>query len=161
MATVTLQRLDYLEECRGKLRDLYLSFISRVKVIPIVGFDKQSGLGPKKVYVDAICQTDDLNQEAEKFDPVNCLGQEAVAEKLSTLNDSLRRISAYLSTNVPHYNSVNFTIKDLKQKADLVLFKQSELFAAPADAARKTKNVSEDVKTSIRSIKGLFMSGKA
>lgn len=161
MATVALQRLDYLEECRSKLRDLYLNVITRVKVIPIVGFDKKLGAHTKKVYVDAICQTDDLSEEAEKIDPVDTLGQTAVANKLSALSDSLRRVSAYLSANVPHYNSVNFTIKDLRQKADLVLFNQSELFAAPPGAPRKTKNVSEDVKTSIRSIKGLFMSGKA
>lgn len=159
MATVTLQRLDFLEECRSKLRDLYLNTISRVKVIPIVGFDKPQGSG--KVYVDAICQTDDLSAKTELSDPIDSLGQDAILDKLNVLNDGLKRISAYLSRNVPHYNVVNFTIKDLCQKTDLVYFNQRELFSSPATAKRKTANVANDVKTNIRGIKGMFMSGKA
>lgn len=159
MATATLQRLEFLEECRAKLRDLYLNTISRVRVIPIVGFDKTKGSG--KVYVDAICQTDDLSADSEATDPTDSLGQNAVLDKLNVLNDGLKRISAYLSRNVPHYNVVNFTIKDLRQKTDLVYFNQRELFSSSATANRKTANVAQDVKTNIRSIKGMFMSGKA
>lgn len=158
-ATAAMQRLDFLEDCRNRLRDLYLNTICRVKVIPTVGFDKNSGSG--KVYLDAICQTDDLKADAEKVDPTETLGQTAVADKMSQLNDSLRKITVYLSQNIPHFNVMNFSINDLLQKTDLMYFNQRELFAAPATTPRKTANVAQDVKTNIRSIKGIFMSGKA
>lgn len=159
MAKATFQRLDYLEECRTKLRDLYLNVICRVKNIPMIRFDKSSGEG--KVLVDAICQTEGLDAQAEAADPVDTLGQDVVVDKLGKLNDALRRVSAYLSQNVPHFNVVNFTLKDLRQKSDLVMFNQNEIFAAPPSAARKTANVAQDVKNDIRNIKGMFMSGQA
>lgn len=159
MATATLQRLDFLESCREKLRDLYLNSITRVKTIPIVAFERSSS-SPGKIYVDSICQTDDLSAALEAEHPTDCLGQDMVADKLSLLRDSLSRVSAYLSRNIPYYNVVDFTIKDLRQKSDLVYFNQHELFASPATARKKTANVALDVKNNIRGIKGMFMSGQ-
>lgn len=157
MAATTLQRLDFLETCRARLRDLYLGAVSRVRVIPVIGFTRGDG-EKRRVYVDAMCQTDDANKDADML--TDTLGLGAVAERLAQLCSTLSRVGAYLAQNVPHYNIVNFALRDLRQKADLVLFNQQEPFTAPPEVPRRTANVAMDVTTSVRSIKGMFMSGK-
>lgn len=153
----TVQRLDFLEACRGKLRDLYLNVIGRVSYIPIVAINKKDGSG--KRYADAICQTDDLN--AKEPTPED-LGLEAVREKLSKLSAVLSQCDSYLTAQMPHYKVVDFQIKDFRQKTDMVLFNQREIFEEPKgpQSREKSKNLAVEVKNNIRRIKGMFMSGQ-
>lgn len=153
----TSQRLDFLEACRGKLRDLYLNVIGRVSYIPIVAINKNDGSG--KRYADAICQTDDLN--AKEPTP-EALGLEAVREKLSKLSAVLSQCDSYLTAQMPHYKVVDFLIKDFRQKTDMVLFNQQEIFeeAKKPHSKEKSKNLAVEAKNNIRRIKGMFMSGQ-
>lgn len=157
MELATSQRLDFLEACRGKLRDLYLNVIGRVNYIPIVAINKNDGSG--KRYADAVCQTEDLN--AKEPQP-EALGLEAVQAKLTKLSDVLRQCDSYESTKLPHYKVMDFLLKDFRQKTDMVYFNQRELFdkKKEANSKEKAKNLAQEVKTNIRLIKGMYMSGQ-
>lgn len=159
METTTLQRLDFLEACRGKLRDLYLNVINRVQYIPIVAINKNDGSG--KLYADSVCQTEDLQKQQEQGQE-EALGLGAVQSKLTKLHQALKQCDSYLTSELPHYKVVNFLLKDFRQKTDMVYFNQRELFDAPKDShgKEKSRNLALEVKTNIRGIKGLFMSGQ-
>lgn len=153
----TIQRLDVLAACRGRLRDLYLNVIGRVNYIPIVAINKNDGTG--KRYADAICQTNDLSAKEPES---GALGLESVHEKISKLAEVLKQCNGFLVAQMPHYRVADFLVKDFKQKTDMVYFNQRELFEEPKDprSKEKSKNLALEVKNNIRRIKGMFMSGQ-
>lgn len=161
--TVT-QRLDFLEACRGKLRDLYLNLIGRVSYIPIVAINRNDGSG--KLYADSVCQTQDLHKQQQE-QTLEVLGLGAVHLKLSKLSLALKQCHSYLVSEMPHYKVVDFLLKDFRQKTDMVYFNHRELFLAKDESkgAKGSKspngrNLAQEIKTSIRSTKGMYMSGQ-
>lgn len=158
MEITTSQRLDFLETCRAKLRDLYLNIIGRVDYIPIVAINRNDGSG--KLYADAVCQTEDLQTQQEDL-AIEALNLGAVHEKMSKLSDTLKQCVSYLTSGMPHYKVVDFLLKDLRQKTDMVYFNQRELFDVKETQGKtKSRNLAQEVKTSIRGIKGMYMSGQ-
>lgn len=149
------RRLDFLEKCRGKLRDLYLNAIGRVNYIPIVAINKHDGSG--KLYADAICQTDDLKDDQD----IGSLGQDAILTKLQKLSALIEKCLGFLVKDMDHYRVIDFALKDLQQKTDLTIFNQRELFSGNSTGPKTTKkNLALDVKNEIRGIKGMYMSGQ-
>lgn len=162
METTVLQKLDFLEKCRGNLRDLYLNIIGKVNYIPIVTVNKNNGC--RKLYADAICQTDELVQPTESEETQSTLGMNKVTSKLQSLLDSLNNCKTLLTTDMPHYRVVDYTLKDFRQKTDMLYFNQRNFFSGPTTQNGKKqaqKNMAQEVKTDIRGIKGLYMSGLA
>lgn len=160
METTISQKLDFLQNCRGQLRDLYLNVIGRVKHIPIVAIHKEGASG--KLYADAICQTDETTQ---KHDVVtdDALGMDSVGTGLHRLSEALERCAGFQTGQLPHYRVVEYCLKDFRQKIDLLYFNQRTLFSGATDNGTKqaSKNMSQEVKTEIRGVKGLYMSGFA
>lgn len=158
MESTALQRLDFLEAARGKLRDLYLNVINRVNYIPIVAINKKDGSG--KLYADSVCQTEDLQQKEDEQKEEK-LGLGGIHGKLTKLHQVLKQCDSFLTSELPHYKVVNFQLKDFRQKTDMVYFNQRELFEAPKEGKeKKSRNLAQEVKTNIRSVKGMFMSGQ-
>lgn len=156
MLTAAEQRLEVLEACRVRLRDLYLTVIGRVEHIPIIGMDRQG-----KVYADAVCQTEDLQRKQKLQNPTDSFNQDQVLSKLKGLSARLRECLAYQMDQLAHYKVVDFTLKDLKQKTDMVIFDQTKLFTVQEANQTKPLNLSREVRNNIRGIKGMFMSGQA
>lgn len=158
METTALQRLDFLEAARGKLRDLYLNVINRVNYIPIVAINKKNGSG--KLYADSVCQTEDLQQKEDEQKEEK-LGLGGIHGKLTKLHQVLKQCDSFQTSELPHYKVVDFQLKDFRQKTDMVYFNQRELFEAPKEGKeKKSRNLAQEVKTNIRSVKGMFMSGQ-
>lgn len=156
MERTVLQRLDFLETCRGKLRDLYLNAIGRVNYIPIVAINRGDGSG--KLYADAVCQTDDAPKEGA--DGEQDLAMAPVVTKLQKVLERLAECVSFQVAEFPHYKVLDFGLKDLRQKTDLVFFDQRKIFSGTLTAPRPP-NMAQEVKNEIRSIKGMYMSGKA
>lgn len=162
LETTILQRLDFLENCRGKLRDLYLNVIGRVNYIPIVAIHKKDGSG--KLCADAVCQTEDsvLGEAEDSTD--SALGMNSVLCGLSQLSESLSKCTGFKTSHLPHFRVVDYCLKDFRQKTDMLYFNQRTLFSGPThglESKKDAKNTSQEVKTEIRTIKGLYMSGMA
>lgn len=159
MELTTNQRLDYLEACRGKLRDLYLNVVNRVNYIPIVAINKNDGSG--KLYADSVCQTEDLKKPQDE-EGQETLGLQSVHARLTKLADTLKQCHSYQASEIPHYKVVDFLLKDFQQKTDMVYFNQRELFEVEGEKNSKegARNLARDVKNNIRSIKGMYMSGQ-
>lgn len=161
MEATILQKLDFLENCRGKLRDLYLNAIGRVNYIPIVAINKNDGSG--KLYADAVCQTDKSSLKQEEDETDSALGMRSVATGLTQLSEALRQCAGFKTSQLPHYRVVDYCLKDFRQKTDMLYFNQRNLFSGSTDNKTKqpAKNMSQEVKVEIRAIKGLYMSGLA
>lgn len=154
MEKTTEQRLELLETYRTKLRDLYITVMGKVQYIPAIGFDKN---GSGKVYADAVCQTTGAAPEQKSSE--DFLAQDAVHEKLQLLLSALARCSGYLVHEMQHHSVIDHALKDLRQKTDMVYFDQHKLFNGTDGDQRD--NMAQSVKRSIRSIKGMYMSGQA
>lgn len=164
LETTANRRLEVLEKFRSRLRDCYLSLVGKVSYIPIVAINKHDGSG--KLYADAICQTD--NSHLSRDSPGSGssgddkLGQNQTLAKLSQLSDSLSRCTPYLVSEIPHYKTIRYCVKDFQNKADTVFFNTHDIFTTTVEGAAgiRKKNISTETKTEIRSIKGIFISGK-
>lgn len=172
------RRKDYLDYIRGKLRDFYLKSITKVQYIPIVAIkNKQTG----KLYSDAIIQTDNNNNNNKSStnstgddDSDDRLGQNQLYKKLTKLSLLLTEgIRNYSTIELSNYKSINYSIKDLQNKSDLVYFNQNDLFVmdngggggvssimTTSGNTMKKKDLAVEIKNEIRSIKGLYMSGQ-
>ncbi|KGQ89391.1 hypothetical protein MEO_02256, partial [Candida albicans P94015] len=173
------RRKDYLDYIRGKLRDFYLKSITKVQYIPIVAIkNKQTG----KLYSDAIIQTDNNNNNNKSStnstgddDSDDRLGQNQLYKKLTKLSLLLTEgIRNYSTIELSNYKSINYSIKDLQNKSDLVYFNQNDLFVmdnggggggvssimTTSGNTMKKKDLAVETKNEIRSIKGLYMSGQ-
>lgn len=171
------RRKDYLDYIRGKLRDFYLKSITKVQYIPIVAIkNKQTG----KLYSDAIIQTDNNNNNKSSTnstggdDSDDRLGQNQLYKKLTKLSLLLTEgIRNYSTIELSNYKSINYSIKDLQNKSDLVYFNQNDLFVmdngggggvssimTTSGNTMKKKDLAVEIKNEIRSIKGLYMSGQ-
>lgn len=173
------RRKDYLDYIRGKLRDFYLKSITKVQYIPIVAIkNKQTG----KLYSDAIIQTDNNNNNNKLStnstggdDSDDRLGQNQLYKKLTKLSLLLTEgIRNYSTIELSNYKSINYSIKDLQNKSDLVYFNQNDLFVmdnggggggvssimTTSGNTMKKKDLAVETKNEIRSIKGLYMSGQ-
>lgn len=159
METNISRRLEYLDTVRGKLRDFYLKAITKVLYIPIVAI-KRNG----KFYADEIVQTNESKQENDK------LVQDKLCNSLQKLSILLNEgVKSYSATELSHYKSINYAIKDFQNKSDLVYFNQAELFVLDnnirspvvSGATMRKKDIAVETKNEIRSIKGLYMSGQA
>lgn len=171
------RRKDYLDYIRGKLRDFYLKSITKVQYIPIVAIkNKQTG----KLYSDAIIQTDNNNNNNKSStnstgddDSDDRLGQNQLYKKLTKLSLLLTEgIRNYSTIELSNYKSINYSIKDLQNKSDLVYFNQNDLFVmdnggggvssimTTSGNTIKKKDLAVETKNEIRSIKGLYMSGQ-
>lgn len=172
------RRKDYLDYIRGKLRDFYLKSITKVQYIPIVAIkNKQTG----KLYSDAIIQTDNNNNNKSSTnstggdDSDDRLGQNQLYKKLTKLSLLLTEgIRNYSTIELSNYKSINYSIKDLQNKSDLVYFNQNDLFVmdnggggggvssimTTSGNTMKKKDLAVETKNEIRSIKGLYMSGQ-
>lgn len=172
------RRKDYLDYIRGKLRDFYLKSITKVQYIPIVAIkNKQTG----KLYSDAIIQTDNNNNNNKLStnstgddDSDDRLGQNQLYKKLTKLSLLLTEgIRNYSTIELSNYKSINYSIKDLQNKSDLVYFNQNDLFVmdngggggvssimTTSGNTMKKKDLAVEIKNEIRSIKGLYMSGQ-
>lgn len=161
LETSNSRRLEFLECMRLNLRNIYLKMITKVSYIPIVAI-KRNG----KLHADAIIQTE---SQPEK--------QNTVEDRLlqGELHQKMVKMSSLLNTYVKHwsmedftnYKGVNFAIKDLQNKSDLVYFDDQEFFtldtgleAGPSGGKTKKRNIVVDTKNEVRSIKGLYMSGQ-
>ncbi|CAH2350467.1 hypothetical protein CLIB1423_01S10770 [[Candida] railenensis] len=173
------RRLEVLEKFRHKLRDCYLNLVGRVSYIPIVAINKNDGSG--KLYADAICQTSEsylkdknasssLLGEAgysegynEEDDQTDKLKQNVLVGKLQHLSKRLNECTAYSISEIPHYKTVSYCVKDFQSKSDLVYFNTNEIFTVDADgpSGPRRKNLSIETRNEIRSIKGMYISGKA
>ncbi|RLV89201.1 hypothetical protein JA1_005278 [Spathaspora sp. JA1] len=174
LETKSVRRLELLEAARVGLRDFYLKLIGKVSHIPIVAIRKP---GDNKYYSDAVVQTNDsyvdktrIRTDREKWEELvekDKVGQGRLHEKLKKLSTILNEeCITYSSIDMDHYKSANYAIKDFQNKADLVYFNPSELFmqdSIPTDPTKplRKKNRAVEVRNEIRSIKGLYMSGKA
>lgn len=166
LETKTERHYEFLEYFRGKLRDCYLNLVGRVSYIPIVAINKNG-----KLYADAIVQTDDSYKRAGDAEEADKLSQTQLLKKFKKLNKTLGECISYQVSEIPHYKTTNFAIKDFQNKADIVYFNSNDLFSVdtpvsmPAQteskSAHRKRNLSTDIKNDIRSIKGLFMSGQA
>lgn len=168
------RRKDYLDYIRGKLRDFYLKSITKVQYIPIVAIkNKQTG----KLYSDAIIQTDNNNNNKLSTnstggdDSDDRLGQNQLYKKLTKLSLLLTEgIRNYSTIELSNYKSINYSIKDLQNKSDLVYFNQNDLFVmdngsgggggvssimTTSGNTMKKKDLAVETKNEIRSIKGL------
>ncbi|KAM9931727.1 hypothetical protein OXX80_008628 [Metschnikowia pulcherrima] len=159
METTTTQRIEFLEACRTRLRALYINVMGRVEYIPTIGIERSHGV-VKKVYADSVCQTEDLEKKQLAEKPLETLGQASVSDKLSLLLTKLQECSAYSVQDIEHYRVVDFSLKDLRQKSEMVYFDQNKLFSEQGQT-RKPRHLAREVKQDIRSIKGMFMSGRA
>lgn len=165
------RRYEYLEHFRHKMRDCYLGLIGKVSHIPIVAINRGDG----KLYADAIVQTDDSylditreRTEEEKSQEIlekDILAQGRISTKLGELSLRLKDCTAYLIGEIPHYKTVNFTLKELQNKIDLVYLNTEEPFCyrfiEQAGRPQRKKNMISEIRDDVRGIKGLFMSGKA
>lgn len=162
MESTILQKLDFLENCRGKLRDLYLNVIGRVNYIPIVAIHKKDVKG--KLFADAVCQTEESVLKEKEDQSDEALGMNFVSSGLDRLSESLNKCTGFHTAQIPHFRVVDYCLKDFRQKTDMLYFNQRTLFSGPlvsSEAKTKVaaKNMSQEVKTEIRTIKGLYMSG--
>lgn len=137
------RRLDLLEKCRHKLRDIYLAIIGHVDHIPITGFNKNG-----VVVCDAILQTDTAK------DPKDKLGQFEVLTKLKKLDQTLRNCTSYTVGEIPHYKLVRSEVKSFQGDIDIKLFNYDDLYKV------KDRNLVVDIRNDIRSLKGSYMRGK-
>lgn len=154
------QRLELLEACRGSLRDLYLNAIGRVSYIPIVAISKNDGSG--KLYADAVCQTEDVHKSKEEEDNEESLGMRVVVTKLKKLLERLNECLSFQVDEFPHYKVIDYALKDLRQKTDLVFFDQRKLFSGTEQQKTpKPVNLAHETRNEIRNIKGMYMSGQA
>ena len=165
------RRKDFLDYIRGKLRDFYLKSITKVQYIPIVAIkNKQNG----KLYSDAIIQTENnqLSNNNSNNNNNSCngdrLGQNELYKKLTKLSILLTEgIRSYSTSELSNYKSINYSIKDLQNKSDLVYFNQNDLFVldnivtVTSGTTMKKKDLAVETRNEIRSIKGLYMSGQA
>lgn len=161
MATTASRRLQYIEHFRHKIRDFYLDIISRVNHVPIVGIQREKGVG--KVYAEAVCQTDLSRDKDLQGNDVDNIGTGSIHEKLESLHNVLSRCSSFSLSDMPHYRSTDYAIKDFQQKTDMVYFSHKELFSETtqgADNKPRVRNLSQEAKNEIRGIKGLYMSGQ-
>lgn len=154
MELTSSQRLDFLEECRARLTALYLNAASRVNFIPIVAITKPGR--PGKVYADALCQTDDVKENDHKVSPIETLGADTILEKLQKLSAGLAKCTSHTIDEMPHYKLTDLALKDFQSKSDLVYFNQRNLFVD-----QDKKNLVHNVRSEIRAIKGMYMSGQA
>ncbi|KAI5970598.1 hypothetical protein CANMA_000339 [Candida margitis] len=161
LETSNSRRLEFLETMRSNLREIYLKMITKVSYIPIVAI-KRNG----KLHADAIVQTESHPDKSA-----------AVEDRLSQgeLHQKMVKMSSLLNTYVKHwsmenfsnYKGVNYAVKDLQNKSDLVYFDDQEFFtldtgleAGPNGGKARKRNIVVDTKNEIRSIKGLYMSGQ-
>ena len=76
-------------------------------------------------------------------------------------------IRSYSTSELSNYKSINYSIKDLQNKSDLVYFNQNDLFVldnivtVTSGTTMKKKDLAVETRNEIRSIKGLYMSGQA
>ncbi|KAI5965133.1 uncharacterized protein KGF55_001353 [Candida pseudojiufengensis] len=157
LETRNIRRLDLLECIRTNLRDLYLKTITKISYIPIVAIRRNG-----KLYSDAIIQTESSNNVEEE----DKLGQTQLHLKLKKMSNLLNEnVRTYKMSDLTNYKSVNFAIKDLQNKSDLVYFDDNEIFMLDLGIDEfgkkvKKRNIVVDTKNEIRSIKGLYMSGQ-
>lgn len=168
LETKASRRLELLEKCRFKLRDVYLSLIDKVSYIPIVAVNKNG-----KLCADAVVQTEDTSftkerEQARRIKEENdVLGQTRLASSLSKLSRRLTECTAFLVLEMPHYKIVDAQVKEFQSKADLVYFNSNDLFSVQgavdtsANGIVRRKNLALEARNEIRSIKGLYMSGQA
>ena len=125
------RRKDYLDYIRGKLRDFYLKSITKVQYIPIVAI-KINKLGnyilmplfkliiiiiinyQQIVLVMMIVMIDWVKINYIKIDKI-----------ITLLTEGIRN---YSTIELSNYKSINYSIKDLQNKSDLVYFNQNDLF---------------------------------
>ncbi|KAG7662311.1 uncharacterized protein J8A68_004205 [[Candida] subhashii] len=172
LETNATRRLEVLELVRGKVRDLYLNLIGRVSYIPIVGIKRP---GSNKLYADAVVQTDDslldrmriIDKNDPSKDDEDKLGQGRLYNKLKQLSTRLTNdCRGYDSMEMHSYKSVNYAIRDLQSKADMIYFNSNDLFVPDTamlafDNKLPKRNLAVEARNEIRSIKGLYMSGQA
>ncbi|WLF79666.1 hypothetical protein PVL30_003423 [Lodderomyces elongisporus] len=157
------RRLDLLECVRGNLREFYLKAITKINYVPIVAIRRQN-----KLLADAAVQTESTGSKEEgERDPLMQNELHSRLKKIATfLQDSVR---SYSMEGMSNYRSINYSIKDFQNKADLVYFNEDDFFLQdnvssisnrPAGTKTRKKNIVVETKNEIRSIKGLFMSGQ-
>ena len=163
LETSNSRRLEFLECMRLNLRNIYLKMITKVNYIPIVAI-KRNG----KLHADAICQTESPSAE-EQTNVEDRLSQGELHQKMVKMSSLLNTYVKHWSMeDFSHYKGVNYSIKDLQNKSDLVYFDDQEFFtldtgleAGPSASGKARKrNIVVDTKNEIRSIKGLYMSGQ-
>lgn len=162
------RRLELLEKCRHKMRDVYLSLIDKVSHIPIVVVNKNG-----KYCADAVVQTEEtlftkerdaLRRRDEEND---VLGQTRLASSLAKLSRRLAECTAFLVLEIAHYKIVDTQVKDFQRKADLTYFNSNDILSVQGTEDKTTngivrrKNLALEARNEIRSIKGLYMSGQA
>ncbi|CUM67210.1 uncharacterized protein PRCAT00004903001 [Priceomyces carsonii] len=165
------RRLELLEKYRSKIRDYYISLIGKVKYIPIVAINKKDGSG--KFYADAVCQTqesylqDSVPKSKEEQDAdleeKDSLYQQRLLARLAILSKRLETCTSYLISEIPHYKIVDQLVKEFQRKSDVEYFNSGEFLTVEVVEGdkRKKKDLALEAKNEIRSIKGLYMSGKA
>ncbi|CCE85588.1 Piso0_005200 [Millerozyma farinosa CBS 7064] len=170
----TSRRYELLEKYRGKLRDCYLSLISRLDYIPVVAINKHDG--SNKLYAEAVCQTDEsylskvsvksIQEREEESAAKDPLKHTKLLSKLEDVHLLLGTVSSYNIREMPHYSSTSDSLKDLQGKVDRSYFNADDLFsvsqapAKEADKASAKRNLVLDAKSDIRSMKGMCMSGQ-
>ncbi|KAI5952505.1 hypothetical protein KGF54_003372 [Candida jiufengensis] len=158
LETKNERRLELLECIRNNLRDFYLKAITKISYIPIVAIRRSN-----KLYSDAICQTESSSKDKELNDKLSQTELHLKLKKMSILlNENVR---TYKMQDMSNYKSINYAIKDLQNKSDLVYFDDTEVFMIDNGYDKlgnkiKRKNIVVDTKNEIRSIKGLYMSGQ-
>ncbi|KAI5968155.1 hypothetical protein KGF57_000238 [Candida theae] len=161
LETSNSRRLEFLECMRSNLRNIYLKMITRVSYIPIVAIRRNG-----KLHADAIIQTD--SQPETGPDIEDRLSQGELYQKMVKMSSLLNTYVKHWSMeDFTNYKGVNFAIKDLQNKSDLVYFDDQEFFtldtgleAGPSGGKARKRNIVVDTKNEIRSIKGLYMSGQ-
>ncbi|CAK7891509.1 hypothetical protein CAAN1_01S05512 [[Candida] anglica] len=153
------RRLEVLELFRAKLRDCYLNLIGKVSYIPIVAINKNDGSG--KLYADAITQTIDLNGN-DNDEENDKLSQNKLANKLNQLSEKLNQCTSYSVSEIPHYKTIRYCVKEFQNKADMIYFNNREFFTVDTEGinGKRKKNLTLEMKNEIRSIKGMYISGK-
>lgn len=164
LETSNSRRLEFLECMRLSLRNTYLKMITKVSYIPIVALRRNG-----KLYADAIVQTESPSEIQRAIDAKeDKLLQGELHQKMVKMSSLLNTYVKYWSMeDFSNYKGVNFAIKDLQNKSDLVYFDDQEFFtmdtgleAGPNGGKTKKRNIVVDTKNEIRSIKGLYMSGQ-
>ncbi|OBA21448.1 hypothetical protein METBIDRAFT_11961 [Metschnikowia bicuspidata var. bicuspidata NRRL YB-4993] len=161
MASAVDQRIEFLEACRARLRGLYLAVIGKVDHIPIIGIERAAGQ-TRRIYADSVCQTEDLARAQQAAGARAGLGLAAVLAQLRLLGDRLGGCRGYLALETELCRAIGFSLKDLRLRAELVHFDANKLFVEPGPVvSRKPRHMAREVKQGIRTIKGMFMSGRA
>ncbi|KAG7191595.1 uncharacterized protein KQ657_002990 [Scheffersomyces spartinae] len=169
LETKNERTLGLTTHLRAALRDGYLKMIGYVEHIPIVTMNKNGSL-----CADAVIQTDDSyldrkHQVAKEQRHESTKSLVALKNKLTMLSDTLdKQCQSYLVSEMPLYVIADIAVKNLRKKADSTYFAYDTVFTKPApdvsavsNEPKRPINLVSETKLSIRSIKGMYMSGMA